>query len=78
MKSRKLKTRLAEYLDVFPAVAMLGPRQVGKTTLALEIGAERNAVYLDLESPADRNKLREPELYLSRHRRDQDTQGFPG
>ena len=67
MKSRKLKTRLAEYLDVFPAVAMLGPRQVGKTTLALEIGAERNAVYLDLESPADRNKLREPELYLSRH-----------
>jgi predicted AAA+ superfamily ATPase len=30
MKSRKLKARLLEYLDVFPAVAMLGPRQVGK------------------------------------------------
>ncbi|TVQ32583.1 MAG: ATP-binding protein, partial [Wenzhouxiangella sp.] len=68
MKARKIKTRLLEYLDVFPAVAMLGPRQVGKTTLALEVGKELEAVYLDLESPADRNKLREPELYLSRHR----------
>lgn len=46
---------------------MLGPRQVGKTTLALEVGKELDAVYLDLESPVDRNKLREPELYLSRH-----------
>jgi len=67
MKSRKIKSRLLEYMDVFPAVAMLGPRQVGKTTLALEVARELDAVYLDLESPADRNKLRDPELYLSRH-----------
>jgi predicted AAA+ superfamily ATPase len=47
------------------AVAIIGPRQVGKTTLALEIAGERPAVYLDLESPADRAKLAEPELYFA-------------
>jgi hypothetical protein len=50
-----------------PAVALLGPRQVGKTTLALEVAGTRPAVYLDLESEADRAKLAEPELYLSQH-----------
>ncbi|HEX8726374.1 MAG TPA: ATP-binding protein, partial [Gemmatimonadaceae bacterium] len=40
---------------------------VGKTTLALEIARTRPAVYLDLESEADRAKLAEPELYLARH-----------
>jgi hypothetical protein len=44
-------------LDPFPAVALLGPRQVGKTTLAEQIGRERPSVYLDLENPADRGKL---------------------
>ncbi len=44
---------------------MLGPRQVGKTTLALEVAATSPSIYLDLESEADRNKLTEPELYLS-------------
>jgi predicted AAA+ superfamily ATPase len=47
------------------AVAIIGPRQVGKTTLALEIAGERPAIYLDLESPADRAKLAEPELYFA-------------
>ena len=47
------------------AVALIGPRQVGKTTLAHEIKAEQNALYLDLESRADRNKLADPELFLS-------------
>ena len=50
-----------------PVVGLLGPRQVGKTTLALEIGQERPSLYLDLESPADRAKLSEPELFLNRH-----------
>jgi predicted AAA+ superfamily ATPase len=50
-----------------PAVVLLGPRQAGKTTLALEIAAERNATYLDLESVADRARLQEPELYLADH-----------
>ncbi len=48
-------------------MALLGPRQVGKTTLALELAATRPAVYLDLESEADRAKLSEPELYLAQH-----------
>lgn len=51
----------------FPAVALLGPRQVGKTTLAGMIAEKRPALYLDLESPADRGKLADPELYLSGH-----------
>ena len=48
------------------AVALIGPRQVGKTTLALALAEERPALYLDLESRADRAKLAEPELFLSR------------
>lgn len=54
-------SRLAQ----FPAVALLGPRQVGKTTLARTIGAQRESIYLDLESRQDRGKLSEPALYLS-------------
>lgn len=49
------------------AVALIGPRQVGKTTLAHEIAASTNALYLDLESRADRNKLAEPALFLKEH-----------
>ena len=52
-------------LDQFPAVALLGPRQVGKTTLAELIAEERESVYLDLENPADREKLSDAALYLS-------------
>lgn len=48
-------------------MALLGPRQVGKTTLALEVAATRPSVYLDLESEADRAKLTDPELYLAQH-----------
>ena len=46
-----------------PAVVLLGPRQIGKTTLALRL-AEPDGVYLDLESPEDRNKLSNVEQYL--------------
>ena len=50
-----------------PAVALLGPRQAGKTTLALEVAESRPSIYLDLESEADRARLAEPELYLAQH-----------
>lgn len=50
-----------------PAVALLGPRQVGKTTLALEVAGERPSIYLDLESAADRGRISEPELYFTDH-----------
>jgi predicted AAA+ superfamily ATPase len=46
------------------AVVLLGPRQVGKTTLALEIASQRPSVYLDLERDTDRQILTEPDLYL--------------
>ena len=47
------------------AVALIGPRQVGKTTLALDIAEERDAVYLDLESMVDREKLSNASLFLT-------------
>ena len=67
MIQRRLQQLTLERLGQFPAVALLGPRQAGKTTLAFEIARERPAVYLDLESPADRGKLTDPELYLTGH-----------
>ncbi len=47
------------------AVGLIGPRQVGKTTLALDIGKQTNALYLDLESVRDRSKLEHSELFLT-------------
>ena len=67
MIKRALHNKLLEVLHHFPAVALLGPRQVGKTTLALEIGKNSSALYLDLESEKDRAKIAQPELYLRDH-----------
>ena len=67
MITRRRRTLLNQRLDQYPAVALLGPRQVGKTTLALAIAEARPPIYLDLESDADRAKLAEPELYLADH-----------
>jgi predicted AAA+ superfamily ATPase len=70
MLTRLLQPTLKDRLAQFPAVALLGPRQSGKTTLALEIAAERKeqAVYLDLENPADRRRLDDTVAYLSAQR----------
>lgn len=62
-----MASALHRRLDETPAVALLGPRQAGKTTLALAETATRDALYLDLESEVDRAKLAEPELYLTDH-----------
>jgi len=67
MIPRRLQLTLTSALAEAPAVALLGPRQVGKTTLAIALAHGRPAVYLDLESEADRAKLSEPQLYLSQH-----------
>jgi predicted AAA+ superfamily ATPase len=68
MLHRQLFTIVEHELTHSPAVALLGPRQVGKTTLALDVAAKHpGSIYLDLESEADRFKLSEPELYLSEH-----------
>ena len=45
-------------------VALIGPRQVGKTTLALEVTGKTDALYLDLETRTDRAKLADPALFL--------------
>lgn len=70
MIKRAAQTEIAQLLQEFPAVAVLGPRQVGKTTLAREIGESFKvpAIYLDLESPADLAKLKEPEIYFELHK----------
>lgn len=64
MIARRLLLNINEALDRQAAVALIGPRQVGKTTLALEIAAQRQALYLDLESSQDRAKLSDPALFL--------------
>lgn len=50
-----------------PAVVITGPRQVGKTTLALTLAEQREAIYLDLEAEPDRARLAEPQLYFTDH-----------
>ena len=64
---RNLSPQLSDAIVHSPAVALLRPRQVGKTTLALEVGQHYHALYLDLESDQDRAKLAQPELYLADH-----------
>jgi hypothetical protein len=67
MIPRTALSELDRALSRQAAVALIGPRQVGKTTLAHEVAAGRPSVYLDLENPSDRAKLSEPELFLERH-----------
>jgi uncharacterized protein len=64
MFPRKILGRFIAHLDDFASVAILGPRQIGKTTLALEIAAARPSVYLDAETPTDRKILLDPVDYL--------------
>jgi hypothetical protein len=63
--SRRIEATVQQRLSDLPAVALLGPRQVGKTTLARAIAATRDSVYLDLESPSGRDRLSDPERYLA-------------
>lgn len=58
---------MRERLEHMPAVALVGPRQVGKTTLALEIAKSRPAVYLDLESAEDVARIENPRIYFEDH-----------
>lgn len=64
MYPRRITQTVLRALDEQAAVVLLGPRQVGKTTLALAIAEERAANYLDLEREADRAVLGEADLYL--------------
>lgn len=68
MIERRLLTKLTRALTESPAVALLGPRQAGKTTLAKIIAAQYpGSMYLDLERPSELAKMTDPELFLSRY-----------
>ena len=68
---RNLATEINKRLQHNPVVAILGPRQCGKTTLALQIVKPlKKSVYLDLENPADLAKLDDPLAFFSLHKDD--------
>ncbi len=64
MIDRRIKQQVIDALERQAAVALIGPRQVGKTTLAQEIAKKDNALYLDLEDIDDREKLSDAKLFL--------------
>ena len=65
MFTRIAQNTLVSQLAWSPAVAILGPRQIGKTTLARSLlKTHPDAIYLDLESPQDRARLGEGPLFL--------------
>lgn len=69
MIKRSLIEKTLNSLENFPAVAILGPRQVGKTTLAFQVKEKlkKPVIYLDLELPQDQAKFTEPQLYLEQY-----------
>ena len=67
MINRWITSRLEQTVGRTPAVALLGARQVGKTTLAHVLARDRPSIYLDLESPEDLVKLSDPTAFLGLH-----------
>ncbi|MEI6412237.1 MAG: ATP-binding protein [Bacteroidota bacterium] len=67
MIERFITEKVKKALGVFPIIGIIGPRQVGKTTLAkmMEKEVGKPTVFLDLERSSDRQKLAEPELFLT-------------
>lgn len=64
VKDRQILLLFQEYLSIFPAVGLLGPRQVGKTTLVKYLKLDRESIYIDLEKASDRAKMGDAELFL--------------
>ena len=64
---RIISEKIMDYCRIFPVVAIVGPRQVGKTTVVKELipSIGKDVVYLDLERPSDLAKLDDPEIYLT-------------
>lgn len=68
MIKRHLETEIQKKLDRSPAIAILGPRQVGKTTLAKKLTPDtQNMIYLDMENPIDQIKLQDAYSYLTEY-----------
>ncbi len=66
---RITETKVKEWLEFFPALIIVGSRQTGKTTLAKKIteSIDKPFIYIDLEFPADRQKLADPYLFLKNY-----------
>jgi len=66
MVKRFIEKKLLNTVNNFPATGIIGPRQVGKTTLAKQIikKIEKETVYIDIENPRDRVKLSDPVLFF--------------
>lgn len=69
MIQRNVTGRLLETLSYFPIAGIIGPRQVGKTTLAMYLreSLEKESLYLDIENPEDQAKLTDPVLFMERN-----------
>ena len=69
MITRLITTGLIETLDYFPVAGIIGPRQVGKTTLGKHIikQLEKDSIYIDIENPEDQAKLSDPVLFFERN-----------
>lgn len=67
MLKRSLRIKIQKQLGKSAAVAILGPRQVGKTTLAKEIAEDISSTYIDLEDPRDSQKLDDPGYYFDQY-----------
>jgi uncharacterized protein len=68
MFERLAYTHIANLVDNFPAVGIIGPRQVGKTTLALQVAKDRPSLYLDLEQEEERVRLKDAASFLRLHK----------
>jgi len=68
---RTLTPKILKFLNNFPAVAIIGPRQAGKTTLAklIQTQIKKESTYLDMERLEDLLKIENPSLYLENRRR---------
>ncbi len=67
MLKRQCHSNIQRALARNSTVAILGPRQVGKTTLALEIAGDTDSAYIDLELSSDSQKLDDPEFYFKQN-----------
>ena len=69
MIRRNALDRINKFLNYFDCIALVGPRQVGKTTIAQTIVDDRGdgAIYIDLEKQIDRDKISNPDAFFSEH-----------
>ena len=67
---RSIYVKVKSYCEIFPVVAIVGPRQSGKTTFVKDFALhlKKTTLYLDLENPTDLDKLENPHLFFSQNK----------